>query len=58
MSYVFDPATVATVTSHKSEERKRRAVPESEWRRFDFGMDCLIPAEDYALPKDHDDYRG
>lgn len=54
MSYVFDPATVSTDDTAKS---RKRAVPESQWRKFDFGMDCLIPTEDYALPKDHEDYR-
>lgn len=49
MSYVFDPKTVS---SDGQNDAKPRAVPEREWRRFDFGMDCLIPAEDYALPKD------
>lgn len=54
MSYIFDPASVSTP---KSAEPTRRAVPESQWRRYDFGMDCLIPTEDYALPKDHENYR-
>ena len=54
MSYIFDPASVS---SDDSDKPRRRSVPESRWRQFDFGMDCLIPAEDYALPKDHEEYR-
>jgi hypothetical protein len=52
MSYVFDHATVST--PKREAEKTRRAVPESQWRQYDFGMDCLIPTEDYALPKGHD----
>jgi hypothetical protein len=48
MSYIFDPATVS---SDQTDRSKRATVPESQWRQYDFGMDCLIPAEDYALPK-------
>ncbi|GGE41124.1 hypothetical protein GCM10011360_30770 [Primorskyibacter flagellatus] len=49
MSYIFKP----TGGSDASDPAKgdRRAAPESTWRQYDFGMDCLIPAEDYALPK-------
>ncbi|WP_169052660.1 hypothetical protein [Pseudooceanicola onchidii] len=54
MSYIFDQASV---TPPSSDTPKRRPVPEKEWRKFDFGMDCLIPAEDYALPKNHENYR-
>ena len=56
MSYVFDPGTVSTGVSgtDSSSEAERPKVPEKEWRQFDFGMDCLIPTEDYALPKEYD----
>ncbi|WP_375174440.1 hypothetical protein [Pseudooceanicola sp.] len=55
MSYVSDHASFST--PKREAETTRRSVPESEWRQYDFGMDCLIPAEDYALPKDHENYR-
>ena len=52
MTFMFDAAQ--TRISRTSEVRDRKVATEEQWRKFDFGMDCLIPTEDYALPKDYD----
>ena len=56
MSYSFDQKAVQA--AKVDIEPATKPTPEQQWRQFDFGMDCLIPAEDYALPKGHEHSRG
>ncbi|MGI3169238.1 hypothetical protein ACRARG_08810 [Pseudooceanicola sp. C21-150M6] len=49
MTILFDAKKAEAGEAEPTSERK--PVPEATWRSFDFGMDCLIPAEDYAVPK-------
>ena len=52
MTIAFDAKNAAADKAETSTSSSRRTPPEKEWRQFDFGMDCLIPAEDYSLPKE------
>ncbi|EAQ04461.1 hypothetical protein OB2597_09964 [Pseudooceanicola batsensis HTCC2597] len=52
MTFMFDASRTRNESATDADDRK--AAAEEKWRSFDFGMDCLIPAEDYALPKDFD----
>lgn len=52
MTFMFDVSRTQADSVQDASDRK--VATEDEWRRFDFGMDCLIPTEDYALPKGYD----
>lgn len=52
MTFMFDADR--TGNSRLAQVKERKVATEEQWRKFDFGMDCLIPTEDYALPKDHE----
>ncbi len=56
MTFMFT-APNTPITPRDRSAKDPKVATEDQWRRFDFGMDCLIPAEDYALPKGYEQSR-